>query len=152
MARAAIDGAPFSISYRRNASDGVERKVLLVCEGGFREGVGRDVTAINGYYVDLTEDFRQESEKLAQEAVTESARHRATIERAVGCLMLAYGLDAEQAFDLLRWWSQNKNVKVRDLAKRLGDAASAGATSDVGMRKTFDVLLHDLPAEEAPTS
>ena len=39
------------------------------------------------------------------------------IEQAKGMLMLIYGLDADAAFDLLKWRSQKSNVKLRRLAK-----------------------------------
>lgn len=144
--RARRDGRPFSVSHRLIAADGVERRVLMVFDAGVRAG-DEAVTSIAGYYIDLTEDFRQENAKAANKAVIESAEHRATIERAVGGLMVAYGLNSEQAFGMLRWWSQNKNVKVRDLASRLVEAASSGAASGLEIRKTFDALLHDLSAQ-----
>ena len=144
---AMTDGRPFSTTFRLLGGDGVERRVLLVCDGGVR-GVDDTITSIAGYYVDLTEEFRQEGQQQARRAVEESAKNRATIEQAVGGLMVAYGLDAEQAFEMLRWWSQDKNVRVRDLAARLVAAASAGASTDVAIRTTFDDLLHDLTAAE----
>ncbi len=150
LVRAETDGKPFSVSHRLRAADGVERRVLMVCDAGVREGE-HAVTAINGYYIDLTEDFRHESEKVAHKAVVESAEHRAIIERAVGGLMVAYGLDPDQAFGMLRWWSQNKNVKVRDLAARLVEAASRGAASGAEIRNTFDALLHDV-SKKAPVA
>lgn len=141
--RAATDGQPFSLSYRLTAADDAERKVLMV-------GVARrdrvSTPVIDGYLVDLTEDFRQDAEQVARRAVHESAQHRATIERALGGLMVAYGLDGDGAFDMLRWWSQNRNMKVRDLAGRLVEAASRGATSATEIRETFDELLHDVTA------
>ena len=33
-------------------------------------------------------------------------------------LMLVYGIDADTAFDLLRWRSQHTNVKLRLLASK----------------------------------
>jgi AmiR/NasT family two-component response regulator len=41
------------------------------------------------------------------------------IEQAKGMLMLVYGLDAAAAFDLLRWRSQESNIKLRRLAQQL---------------------------------
>jgi hypothetical protein len=148
LVRAQRDGKPFSVSHRLIAADGVERRVLMVCDAGVRAGAD-SVTSIAGYYIDLTEDFRRESVKAANKAVVESAEHRAIIERALGGLMVAYGLNSDQAFGMLRWWSQNKNVKVRDLAARLIEAASKGAASGIEIRKTFDALLHDLSDREA---
>src|SRR5688572_22193831 len=71
IAQASRTGEPFSISYRLIGADEVERRVVLVCEGGVCED-GR-VTSIEGYYVDLTADFRAESEEFASEAVAASA-------------------------------------------------------------------------------
>ena len=73
-----------------------------------------------------------------------SAENRAVIEQAKGALMLAYGLDSDQAFAMLRWWSRNRNVKVRDLAGKLVEIARAGAVSDHELRNNIDAQLHDI--------
>lgn len=44
---------------------------------------------------------------------------RAAIDRAKGMLMLVYNLDDAEAFNLLRWRSQNTNAKLRDLAHQI---------------------------------
>lgn len=44
---------------------------------------------------------------------------RAVIEQAKGAVMLAYGIDAEEAFTLLRVRSQETNTKLRILAARV---------------------------------
>lgn len=142
------DGQPFSVSCRVTAADGAERKVLIVCLAGACRA-DEPTSAIDGHLIDLTADFRKDGELVARQAVLESARHRATIERAVGGLMVAYGLDADRAFDMLRWWSQNSNVKVRVLAGRLVEASSRGAASGQAVRETFDELLHDVSAPRA---
>jgi hypothetical protein len=144
LVQAAATGEPFSVAYRLRGADGVERKVVLVCEGGMCED--DTVTTIDGYYIDLTDDFRQESAALTREAVAASAESRATIEQAKGSLMLAYGLDADQAFAMLSWWSRNRNVKVRDLAQRLVEIAREGGSTHGDLRTSFDVLLHDITA------
>lgn len=152
LARATATGEVFSVSYRLTGADGVERRVVLVCEGGMCENGA--VTSIGGYYIDLTTDFQEEGQALATEAVAASAEHRATIEQAKGSLMLAYGLDAAQAFAMLKWWSSSRNVKIRELAERLVEIARSGEASDTSVRNGFDALLHDLtdPLEEkAPT-
>jgi hypothetical protein len=55
------------------------------------------------------------------------------IEQAKGALMIAYGLDADQAFALLRWHSQHTNIKLRDIAAglvaRTNDPGIAGLTA-----------------------
>lgn len=45
------------------------------------------------------------------------------IEQAKGMLMGLYGIDADTAFAVLRRWSSNSNVKLRDLA---GGLVAAG--------------------------
>lgn len=152
LSRASKTGEVFSISYRILAADGLERRVVLVCEGGMCDD--EVVTTISGYYVDLTNDFREEGEAIANEAIAASAEHRATIEQAKGSLMLAYGLDADQAFAMLRWWSSKRNIKIRDLAERLVDIARQGEVTDAGMRSGFDALLHDIadPAAADPAA
>lgn len=140
--RATTDGQPFSVSYPLAAADGAERMVLLVCEAGVC-GPG-DAMTVTGYYIDQTKDFHDESTDVANQAVSDSAETRATIEQAIGVVMAAYGLDSEQAFGMLKWWSQNKNVKIRELATRLVDLASRGGLSDTDLRKELDGVLDDI--------
>jgi ANTAR domain-containing protein len=58
-------------------------------------------------------------EARISEAVREIAEQRAFIEQAKGMLMFIYGLDEHGAFDLLRWQSQQHNVKLRLLAEQI---------------------------------
>ncbi|HET7310362.1 MAG TPA: GAF and ANTAR domain-containing protein [Mycobacteriales bacterium] len=53
-----------------------------------------------------------------QEAITS----RAVIEQAKGVLMAREALDADGAFSRLRTWSQNRNVKLREIAKEVVDS------------------------------
>jgi hypothetical protein len=142
LTQASRTGEPFSISYRLIGADEVERRVVLVCEGGVCEE--DEWTSLDGYFVDLTADFHAESQEYATEAVAASSEHRAIIEQAKGSLMLAYGLDADQAFAMLHWWSSHRNVKVRDLASRLVESWEWGAATSDDIRKRFDGLLHDI--------
>ena len=52
-------------------------------------------------------------------AVAEIIEHRAVIEQAKGVLMAVYRIDAQAAFDLLRWGSQHTNTKLRVMAEQL---------------------------------
>lgn len=146
LERISKNGGPFSISYRLMAGDDTEKRVVLVGEGAMCDP--GDVTTIDGFYIDLTEDFVEESEGYAAAAVEASAESRAVIEQAKGALMLAYGLDSDQAFAMLRWWSRNRNVKVRDLAERLVEVASAGEVSDTDLRHHIDSQLHDITSSD----
>ena len=46
---------------------------------------------------------------------------RAVIEQAKGVLMAQQGIDAEQAFEVLRGASQRYNRKLRDIARGIVD-------------------------------
>jgi PAS domain-containing protein len=146
LAQAAATGEPFSVAYRLIRADGAERKVVLVCEGGVREDDA--VTTIEGYYIDLTDDFEHEAAERARIAVVASAEHRATIEQAKGVLMLAYGLMPDQAFAMLNWWSRNRNVKIRDLAQQVVIVGQSGDMANRDLRVAFDNLFSDA----APTA
>ena len=146
--REAIDtGEPFNIYYRIRVR-GAERRVVLAGEGIRSESDApfgiRRVTHLVGYYLDLTPEFAAESAAAADAAVAASAAARDTIEQAKGVLMLGYGLDADAAFAMLKWWSRNRNVKVRDIAERLLAVAREGHVSHPGLRKLLDALLDDL--------
>lgn len=57
------------------------------------------------------------------EQLSEALGSRAVIDQALGMLMAAGGIDAEQAFRELSRQSQNTNTKLRDLAARLVERA-----------------------------
>ena len=63
---------------------------------------------------------------------------------------LGYGLDADAAFAMLKWWSRNRNVKVRDVADRLIQGAREGHVSHPGLRRLLDGLLDDLTTRRIP--
>jgi GAF domain-containing protein len=63
------------------------------------------------------------------EQLEEAMRSRAVIEQAKGILMAERGCDADTAFDLLRAASQRENVKLREVAQRLVDSKTPGASA-----------------------
>ena len=56
----------------------------------------------------------------------EAIDSRAVIEQAKGVLMGREGLDADAAFDRLRTWSQNRNVKLREIAREVVEETQTG--------------------------
>lgn len=58
--------------------------------------------------------------------MVEAMRSRAVIEQAKGILINERGVDAEQAFHLLGQAAECRNVKLRDLARRVVDERSSG--------------------------
>ncbi|PXX59739.1 ANTAR domain-containing protein [Nocardia tenerifensis] len=74
---------------------------------------------------------------------------RAVIEQAKGALMLVYGVDAEQAFRMLRRRSQATNVKLRALAAQLIAELPSLDLAPPELRAKVDRLLHI--AEPSPS-
>ena len=64
------------------------------------------------------------------------------IEQAKGALMLAYGLTADDAFALLRSYSQNRNVKLRDIAAWLTENLDTVPRCAAAARKLDHLLKH----------
>ncbi|MFE3800431.1 ANTAR domain-containing protein [Nocardia tengchongensis] len=60
---------------------------------------------------------------------------------AKGVLMRVYGIDAEQAFALLRWRAQETNTNLRDLAQQLLAELGEMPTADSTVKTSFDHLL-----------
>ncbi len=100
-----------------------------------------EVIGTHGFYVDVT-DSRPVRDELLNAAVAEIAESRAAIEQAKGMLMLIYRISAESAFELLKWRSQETNVKLRVLADRLlRDFGQLSYEETLPPRSTFDHVL-----------
>lgn len=141
---------PFSVPYRLDGADGIQRHVVLVGERALC-GDPQQVTVIEGFFIDLTSDIQALNSEAARQAVQASAEHRAVIERAKGALMLAYGFDEDAAFSMLSWWSRNRNVKLRVLAAELMKASEEGATTAQELRAQVDGVLHDIAERSGGT-
>ncbi|WP_017934275.1 ANTAR domain-containing protein [Nocardioides sp. Iso805N] len=140
----ALDGLPvggFRLSYRVPTSEVAPRSLLLVAPEVSRHEAGFQA---EGLVVDLSADLREAGETAGRAAVEAVMEGRGAIEQAKGVLMLAYSLTEDQAFELLRWWSRNHNVRVRLLAERLVAAAQGSDFSDPELRVRMDRSLHDL--------
>jgi PAS domain S-box-containing protein len=120
---AARDGGPYSCYHRILTRDGSVRSVMSVGHG--ITGSDGRVERVEGFFVDLTDARRTETEADVQVALALAAEHREVIDEAKGMVMLATGCDGDAAFACLRRYSQDANVKVRDLAHRLVDAVGA---------------------------
>jgi hypothetical protein len=101
---------------------------------------GGEVIGSHGFFVEVTETFVRE--ELVSAAVAEIAENRATIEQAKGMLMLIYRITNESAFELLKWRSQETNVKLRVLADQvIADFGELTYEGTLPPRATFDHLL-----------
>jgi hypothetical protein len=108
--------------------------------------------------MDATEDIvgaasqqaDQEQISLAVEAIVEQ---RACIEQVKGMLMFIYGVDADEAFAMLRWESQHRNVKLRLLAEQISkDLEELSKSQATGRRLSSNSVLfaaHQRVAEAA---
>ena len=100
-----------------------------------------DVVGTHGFYVDVT-PTNDVHDELVSAAVAEIAENRATIEQAKGMLMLIYRISEQSAFELMKWRSQETNVKLRILADQvLADFAQLIYEEFLPPRATFDHLL-----------
>ena len=106
----------------------------------FRDAAG-EVIGTYGFYVDVTHSAADRQSSIT-EAVAEFAAHRAVIEQVKDILMVVYSIDADAAFDLLKWRSQETNVKLRTLAQQLlADFLTLIADKAVPSQATSDQLL-----------
>ena len=77
------------------------------------------VIGTHGFYVDVTPSMQEAHDERVSEAVAEIAEARGAIEQAKGMLMLLYRINADSAFELLKWRSQETNTKLRALAEQI---------------------------------
>jgi PAS domain S-box-containing protein len=130
---------PFSTRHRIITVQGTTRDVVVIGERMHDNG-GR-VIGTQGFYIDVT-PAEEIQAAIITEAVAEIAENRAAIEQAKGILMLVYRIGADAAFDLLKWRSQETNVKLRALAEQLlADVHALEYNETVPPRSTFDRLL-----------
>jgi ANTAR domain len=91
---------------------------------------------------DVTSSAQGRHDEVAAE-VAKFAENRAVIEQAKGMLMSVYGICADSAFDLLKWRSQEGNVKLRLVAEQITHdfVALAKQRGSTPARGDYDNLL-----------
>lgn len=130
-----------AFSSRHRIRDVQDRVHHVVVVGDQLYGDDGTVIGTHGFYVDVTPSEQQRQAELTA-AVAEIAVNRAAIDQAKGMLMMAYGIDAPTAFELLRWRSQQANVKLRSLAEQLvADFMALGGNENLAPRSAYDNLL-----------
>ena len=107
----------FSTRHRIIDTHGEIRHVVVVGDQLFDDG--DNVVGTHGFYVDVTPSMREAQDQIVSEAVAEIAEARGGIEQAKGMLMIIYRISADSAFELLKWRSQETNVKLRVLAEQI---------------------------------
>ncbi len=100
------------------------------------------VIGTHGFYVDVTPSIKEAQDEVVTEAVAEIAEARSGIEQAKGMLMLIYRINADSAFELLKWRSQETNVKLRVLAEQIAkDFVDLDYDEVLPARAVYDRLL-----------
>jgi PAS domain S-box-containing protein len=134
-------GGQFSSRHRIIDAAGRTHWVVVVADRMLDDA--GEVIGTEGFYVDVTDSLQSDVTKVMS-GVVES---RAVIDQAKGVLMVAYGIDADRAFDILRWRSQTTQVKLRVVAENL-----LGSLIDQGLpAETTSALDRLLLAEEPAT-
>ena len=132
-------GGSFSSRHRFYDTAGDEHSVIVVADRMIDETGA--VVGTTGYYVDVTEALAENGRDILHNTLPKVVEARAEIEQAKGALRLVYGINDEQAFNLLRWRSQNTNAKLRDLATQLVAELDTLNSVSAALRTEFDHLL-----------
>ncbi|WP_306307221.1 PAS and ANTAR domain-containing protein [Nocardia exalbida] len=117
ITRAIDHGETFSSRHRFIDLSGQEHTVLVVADR-ILDDTGTAV-GTSGFYVDLSDTLAEAHEAMLAATLPGLYENRAVIEQAKGVLMRIYQISAEQAFQVLRWRSQETNTKLRALAQQL---------------------------------
>jgi PAS domain S-box-containing protein len=144
-------GGPFSSRHRIIDTYGKTRWVVVVGDRMVSET--GEAIGTQGFYVDVTDSLQADVTTMIA-GVVES---RAVIEQAKGVLMMAYGIDAERAFDILKWRSQATQVKLKTVAAQfleavMGHGLPAGTLSVIDHLITGTNMAAPSTAENRPAS
>ena len=132
-------GGSFSSRHRFIDTGGGEHDVIVLADRMW-DNCGA-VVGTEGYYIDLTDTLDRARRDALDESLPDLFAARAAIEQAKGALMLVYRVDADQAFKLLLWRSQQTNTKLRVLAALLvGEFGTVDADTKA-LRRQFDHLM-----------
>jgi hypothetical protein len=134
--------APFSSRHRIRTTTGEIRKVVVVGDAALDED--GQVVATRGFYIDITEAANADLQETIGDELQAIVANREVIEQAKGMLMVIYDLDAEAAFQLLKWRSQEHNVKLSLVAEKLVAELPSLLQTSPGIRTPVDHYLMTL--------
>nr|WP_306362374.1 ANTAR domain-containing protein [Nocardia sp. CC227C] len=132
-------GESFSSRHRFVDTSGRIHNVIVMADRMFDDA--GTVVGTSGYYIDLTDTIVDTAQTMLDETLPGLFENRAVIEQAKGVLMRVYRINAEQAFEVLRWRSQETNTKIRDLAAQLIAELESVPPVPPHVRSRFDRLL-----------
>ncbi|WP_280276655.1 PAS and ANTAR domain-containing protein [Nocardia wallacei] len=133
------DGGAFSSRHRIIDAAGQVREVLVVSEPMTDERGA--VIGTQGYYIDLSVAAAEYRKEVLDDVLPQLVDARAVIEQAKGALMLGYGINADQAFAVLRWRSQETNTNLRAIAERLVATLRDVSSDETRLRSRLDHAL-----------
>jgi PAS domain S-box-containing protein len=134
--------APFGGRHRIITKSGETRRVVVVGEA-VTDDHG-DVVATRGFYIDVTVAVELDMQNAIGNKLGDIVADRAVIEQAKGMLMLAYDIDADAAFAVLRWRSQEMNIKLHDVARALVEELPRLVDMESRARSRIDHFLMTL--------
>ena len=129
---------PFSTRHRIVDTSGSVHHVIVAGDRLYDDQ--GTVIGTHGFYVDISRLRDPDQEDRVTAKLAEIAENRAAIEQAKGMLMLIYGIDEDDAFDLLKWLSQEANVKLRLLAEQISEDFRSSGPAFIPQSE-FDQLL-----------
>ncbi|AEE46357.1 ANTAR domain-containing protein [Cellulomonas fimi] len=139
------DGAPLGEHYTLVDLTGAHRTVTF---SGAREDRAEG-GVVSGFLVDVSAVQRETVASEVNSQLHQALESHAVIDQAKGVLMLVYGIDGDAAFELLRWSSQQRNVRLLALAERLVTAVEAAGGLSPVWRARLDELFFQSLADEA---
>ena len=138
------DQEPFSFLHRIVTATNRERVVLAA---GHLQDDPHEAPVVVGHLVDLTDVRADAVAEALEPAVADFVEHRAVIEQAKGVLVQLYSIDSDTAFALMRAFSMDANMKLRDIASVLVAAASRNCTPTKGRAPSPHDMLVRLYAD-----
>jgi hypothetical protein len=138
--------APFSSRHRIHTTSGETRKVVVV--GDAVVGEDGQIVATRGFYIDITDATNAELQDTLGDELQAIVAHREFIEQAKGMLMVIYDLDAHAAFQILKWRSQEHNIKINRVAQKLVAELPTLLHTTPGTRTPVDHYLMTLQEDD----
>jgi PAS domain S-box-containing protein len=135
--------APFSSRHRIRTTTGEVRHVVVVGDA-ITDDDGR-IVATQGFYVDISDDEYTDLQQSVGEELNAIIPKRAAIEQAKGMLMALYAIDEDAAFSILRWRSQQLNIKLATIASSLVSDLPDLLKADPSKRAPVDHYLMSRP-------
>jgi PAS domain S-box-containing protein len=139
ITRALELGESFSSRHRFLDTAGNVHSVMVVADR-IHDDAG-EVVGTAGFYIDLTDTLAENTRDALSTRFSDVIEQRAVIEQAKGVLMRMYRINADQAFKVLTWRSQETNTKIRDLAAVLIAELTTLPPASPSTVTTFDHLL-----------